>query len=131
MQEFEHKQKTVLGLDANLAALLCNVLAPFCCIGVILSIIILVQEKQNRFARFYAAQAIFTFLAAVVLSLIIAIPLGFILAAAGMESLVNLVSLAINGVLIALFVYLGINAYQGKTVELPVIGGIAKGIANK
>lgn len=131
MQEFEHKQKTALGLDANLAALLCNILAPFCCIGIILSIVILVQEKQNRFVRFYAAQAIFTWLALIVLSLIIVVPLAFVMAAARMEGLANLPGIAIQVLIFGVFIYLGINAYQGKTIELPIIGGIAKSIANK
>jgi uncharacterized membrane protein len=132
MQDFNSPNaKTALGLDANVAALLCNILAPICCLGVILSIIILVQEKTNSFVRFYAAQAIFTWLALFVLNLVVGIPAGFMAGAMNAPALANLVSLLLMAIAIGVFVYLGINAYQGKILELPVIGGIARSISNK
>ena len=41
--------KTSLGLDSNVGAMLCYIANFLCCLGVILSIVFLVTEKENRF----------------------------------------------------------------------------------
>src|SRR5688572_6689648 len=51
--------KTSLGLDSNVGAMLCYIANFICCLGVILSIVFLVTEKENRFVKFHALQALF------------------------------------------------------------------------
>src|ERR1043166_3374398 len=51
--------KTSLGLDSNVGAMLCYIANIICCLGVILSIVFLVTEKENRFVKFHALQSLF------------------------------------------------------------------------
>ena len=115
--------KTIFGLDSNLAALLFNILAPVCCFRLVISII------ANSFVRFYAAQTIVTWAALFVFNLIVGGIGGFMLGAMHLGALSSLVSIALAVLAFAVFIYTGIQGYQGKMFELPVIGGIARSIA--
>lgn len=53
--------KTSLGLDSNLGAMLCYIANILCCLGIILSIVFLITEKENRFVKFHALQSLFLF----------------------------------------------------------------------
>ena len=75
--------KTSLGLDSNVGAMLCYIANFLCCLGVILSIVFLVTEKENRFVKFHALQSLFLSGAYVVLLIVVQI-LCLILRAAGM-----------------------------------------------
>ena len=48
-----------MNLDSNLGAMLCYILNFVCCLGLVLSIIFLVTEKENRFVKFHAIQSLF------------------------------------------------------------------------
>src|SRR5260221_950500 len=48
-----------MGLDSNLAAMLCYIANFLCCIGLVLAIVLLVTEKENRFVKFHAVQSLF------------------------------------------------------------------------
>jgi uncharacterized membrane protein len=121
--------KTIFGLEQNVAALLFNILAPICCIGVVLSIIALIQEKNNSFVRFYAAQTIFLWLALFAFNLIVGFIFGMMLGVMRMPELSPLVSLGLAAIAFIIFIFVGIQAFGGKIFEVPVIGGIAKSVA--
>jgi uncharacterized membrane protein len=114
------------GLTNNLAAAL--VYIPFF-IGLIIGIVFLVIEpyNKNRFVRFHSFQSIFLHIGLIalwvvwkiVMGVLTAISLGFALAIALPLSL--LVWLAV----IALMVFLAIQAYGNKEFKLPVIGDLA------
>ncbi len=58
--------KTNLGLEPNIAGLLCYV--P-CCIGLVFSVVAAIVEKQSRFVRFHAFQSLLVHAVAIVLGL--------------------------------------------------------------
>src|SRR6266849_9582602 len=69
--------KTSLGLESNVGAMLCYIGNIICCLGIILSIIFVITEKENRFVKFHAVQSLFLFAVYVVLSIVIEILAGF------------------------------------------------------
>ena len=104
------KGKTNMGLEPNIAGLLCYLL------GWVTGLVFLVLEKENKFVRFHAMQSIATFGALTVVIIILNfIPyIGWILA-----WLVNLLGLA-------LWIILMVKAYQGQTYKLPWAGNFAE-----
>ena len=121
--------KSALGLDPNVAAGLANL--PVCFIGLIMSIIILVTDKENKFARFNAFQSILLHALIIILYVV-----GMVIALAGMAANSGLIAmvgiliyLCIFAVIIALIVCC-IMAFMGKMFKLPIIGGMADGWSN-
>ena len=106
----EAGSKTGMGLEPNLAGLLCYVL------GWITGLVFFLIEKENQFVRFHAMQSIVTFGALTIVSFIVSfIPfigavLGFILWILGL----------------ALWIILMIKAYQGQMYKLPWAGNFAE-----
>jgi uncharacterized membrane protein len=101
-----------MGMSENVAGALCY-LAGFIS-GIIF--LVIAPYNQNRFVRFHAFQAIFTHLGLILISMLLTIVThGFGLV------LFPLIGLAT----IALWIYLMVTAYQGKTVRLPVVGDLA------
>jgi uncharacterized membrane protein len=101
-----------MGMSENVAGALCY-LAGFIS-GIIF--LVIAPYNQNRFVRFHAFQAIFTHLGLILLSMLFTIlthGIGFVL--------LPLIGLAT----IALWIYLMVTAYQGKSVRLPVVGDLA------
>jgi uncharacterized membrane protein len=98
----------------NVASALCYLL------GLITGIIFLVMAPYNKnpVIRFHAFQSIFMNVACIVASIV----LNMLLVMLHLWALTPLVSLAI----LALFIFMLVMAYQGKTVVLPVIGPIAQ-----
>jgi len=102
--------KTSIGLEENVAGLLCYLL------GWITGIIFLILEKESKFVRFHAIQSIATFLPLMIISWIFVwIPfIGVIIS--WFCSLLGLI----------LWIILMIKAYQGEMYELPIVGEFAK-----
>src|SRR5437764_14752574 len=50
--------KTGVGMDANLASMLCYLTMICCGLGIIISLIFFIIEKTNRLLRFHAMQAL-------------------------------------------------------------------------
>ncbi len=98
----------------NVASALCYIL------GLITGIIFLILAPYNRnpTVRFHAFQSIFLNVVCIVISIV----LNMVLVIMHLWMLTPLISLAI----FATFIYLLIMAYQGKNIELPVIGPIAR-----
>ena len=106
----EAKGKTGMGLEPNVAGLLCYV------VGWVTGIIFLILEKENQFVRFHAVQSIVVFgaytVAAIVLSFIpiIGWVIGWLL---GIGALI-------------LWIILMLKAYQGQKYKLPWAGNFAE-----
>ena len=131
--------KSALGLDGNVAAALGYPIG-------IIAIICLIMEKENRFVKFHAWQAILLYIALVavwialvVLSIILGV-IGIAASAAGSAGgalgsiiglLWTLVWLAVFlGGLIAIIIG-AVKAYGGNYLKLPIIGNMAEKFANK
>jgi len=130
--------KTSLGLDSNVGAMLCYIANFLCCLGVILSIVFLVTEKENRFVKFHALQALFLVAAQIVVGIIVSILgflLNFALDTAGLGLLSFFVILGLRLILLLIFVIVwlvaGIKAYGGQWYKLPFIGDLAWNTVNK
>jgi uncharacterized membrane protein len=130
--------KTSLGLDSNVGAMLCYIANFLCCLGVILSIVFLVTEKENRFVKFHALQALFLVAAQIVVGIIVSmlgLLLNFALDAAGLGILSFFVILGLRLILLLIFVIVwlvaGIKAYGGQWYKLPFIGDLAWNTVNK
>jgi len=126
--------KTSLGLDSNVGAMLCYIGNIICCAGVILSIIFLVTEKENRFVKFHALQNLFLTAAYIGLMIVVEV-LSVVLSAAGLHFISFIVSwglwLILGLVFLLLWIFAGVKAYGGQWYKLPFIGEFAWSIANK
>lgn len=118
------------GLDGNLAAALGYPIG-------IVALLSVIMEKENKFVKFHAFQALFLVIGGAIAITIIQIVLGLIgaaLAAAVSEILGSLVWL-VAGLLWLLWlvalIFAAVKAYGGAMFKLPVIGNIAEGLANK
>lgn len=124
--------KTGLGLESNLAGLLCYILTPCCLIGVILGLILFFMEKENRFVRFHALQSLLLAGVFIALGMVFGV-LGRMLLVAD-EGLMFFglmgVRLLIFVVFLGIWIFVGIQAYQNKWFKLPVIGDMAENWSN-
>jgi uncharacterized membrane protein len=126
--------KTSLGLDSNVGAMLCYIANFLCCLGVILSIVFLVTEKENRFVKFHAVQALFLVAVYVVLAIVVQV-LSMFLAVAGLDFIAIFVSwglwLVLGFIFLVVWILAGIKAYGGQWYKLPFIGDLAWNTVNK
>ena len=119
--------KTALGLEANIGAMLCY-LANFipCCLplGLVYSIIVIVQDKTNKLARFHAFQSVLLSVVGIIIGVVINVFVRFIdigvlgMAIGGIFGLVGLV------ILIGI-IFCAVKAFQGEVFKLPIIGDLA------
>ncbi len=102
--------KTSIGLEENIEGALCYILF------FVTGIVFYVLEKDNKFVRFHAMQAILVFLPAWIVVILLGwIPfLGWIIA--GLIALLTVI----------LWLILMLKAYQGEKFKLPVVGDIAE-----
>ena len=126
--------KTSLGLDSNVGAMLCYIANFLCCLGVILSIVFLITEKENRFVKFHALQSLFLWGVCIVLLIVVQI-LTVFLNIAGLHFISFAVGWGLWAILILIFAVLwilaGIKANGGQWYKLPGIGSAAFGMVNK
>src|SRR3954468_18582534 len=121
-----------MSLDSNIGAMLCYIANFLCCLGVVLAIIFLFTEKENRFVKFHAVQSLYLAALQIAVGIVIGI-LGLILnLALNTFDLAWMSWLLILGLrFILLFVFLilwligGIKAYGGQWYKLPIIGEFA------
>lgn len=104
----EGKKNSSIGLDENIGGMLCYIF--------IIGLIFLFMEKENRFIRFHALQAVFLGVFLFILNLVFAvIPIiGWIL------------SLLMGPFVLFMIVFMMYQAYKGKLYKLPVIGDMAE-----
>ncbi len=114
------------GLTENVAGLLCYVL------GWVTGIVFFLIDKRP-FVRFHAAQAIVTFGALHVISMILATAFGMSLWMGGWAGFSAgwLLIEVINLVALVLWIVCMVKAYQGQRFLVPIAGNIAQGIAGK
>ncbi len=131
--------KTALGLDSNVGALICYLGNLVCALGLIYSIIVIVQDKTNKLVRFHAFQSI-------ILSIfpIVTLIIYFILAGIGVaiDSVLGVPIFSILLILlyfVLLIVFLGtfvfmiiaaIKAFNGEIYKIPVLGNLADKYSN-
>jgi uncharacterized membrane protein len=117
--------KTNLGLEPNVAGLLCYV--P-CCVGLVFSAVAAIVEKQSRFVRFHAFQSLLVHAVAIVLGVglnVLQVALGLVgLGAVGL--LLSLVGMVVGVAFLALTILMMIKANAGEEFELPVVGPMAR-----
>lgn len=126
--------KTALGLDANIGALLCYLANLIPCVvplGLVYSIIVIVQDKTNKLTRFHAFQSLLLSAAAI----IIGIPLYIIMfigifidarmGAPIISMLMGLVFIIFVFTIFVLTVLAAIKGFQGQIYKIPVIGNLA------
>jgi uncharacterized membrane protein len=117
--------KTNLGLEPNVAGLLCYV--P-CCVGLVFSVVAAIVEKQSRFVRFHAFQSLLVHAVAIVLGIGINV-LQVVLGVAGLGAvglLLSLVGMVVGVAFLGLTIFLMIKANAGEEFELPVAGPMAR-----
>lgn len=112
--------QTSMNVQPNLLGLLCY--AP-CCIGLVVSIVAAIVEKQSRFVRFHAFQSLLVHGAGFVIFCGLGIgqwvagmifwPLGLFVA--GLTGLVALGFLALN-------IFLMVKAHANEEYKLPTLG---------
>lgn len=120
--------KTSLGLEANLAAMLCYLTMVFCGLGLIVSLVFFLVEKTSRFVRFHAMQALLLLAAGIVVSIALTI-LGAILSYLYLGFVAILLRLVVGLGFLVVWIMMAIKAYQGQFFKLPVIGDVAENIA--
>lgn len=123
--------KTALGLDQNVGALVCylNICIPA---GLIYSIIVLATDKTNRLPRFHAMQSIFVSILLIVtmVPLYIVMFIGvFVDAMIGLPLISGLSSLLMIVLGLGIFVFVilaAVKAYGGQLYKIPVVGNFAE-----
>lgn len=113
-------QKSALGLDANVTALLGY---P---IGIVALISVFI-EKDNKFVRFHAIQSLLFWAVAIVLWVALVFVMIFLAFVSGaLATLFWLLLMLVGLGVFAGVIFLGYKAFQGETFKLPVIGDMAE-----
>ena len=117
--------KSALGLDANVAALLAYI--PICLVGLVISIIIIATDKTNKLARFHAFQSLCLMAIAIVIYFILGVIIGAaaVSNSGGMASIASLLYLVVFLGILGAVILCMVKAYQGEIFKLPVIGDLA------
>ena len=103
--------------DGKLIATLCYVFCP-------IAIIPLVQ-RDNGFSLYHAKQALALLVAAIGLSIVL-FAVGMLLAMVKLGIVMTILSLAMMAGCIGLIVLGALNAWNGRMLALPVVGGLAQ-----
>jgi len=102
--------KTSIGMQPNLAALLCYLL------WFVTGIIFFLVEKENKFVRFHAMQSIVIF--------------GFLFVLGAILPFIPLIGWVFMPILwifdIVIWIVLMVKGYQGEYFKLPIVGEIAE-----
>ncbi len=117
--------KSALGLDANVAALLAYI--PICLVGLVISIIIIATDKTNKLARFHAFQSLCLMAIAIVIYFILGVIIGAaaVSNSGGMASIASLLYLVVFLGILGAVILCMVKAYQGEIYKLPIIGDLA------
>jgi uncharacterized membrane protein len=116
--------KTQLGLDANLAGLLCYL--PICFVGLVFSIVALIVEKDSRSVKFHAFQSLLLHGVAIILFVALFVTMFlFSLVADFLGVLIWIVMVLTGLALFGLAVLMMIKAFNNEEFPLPVIGELA------
>jgi uncharacterized membrane protein len=126
-----------MGIDANLASMLCYLTMICCGLGIILSLVFFIVEKTSRLVRFHALQGmlfggvwIVVGIAFKVLSVFVDVALGDTIGFMAFWGLL-LVRVLVALVLLIFLILAAMKSYQGQYYKLPIIGNIAWNMVNK
>lgn len=127
-----------VSLDSNVGAMLCYIANFLCCLGVVLSIVFLFTEKENRFVKFHSVQVLFLAALQIAIGLVLGF-LGLILNLAlntfdmGWMSWIMIAGLRLILAIVFLILWImgGIKAYGGQWYKLPIVGELAWKSVNK
>ena len=126
-----------MGIDANLASMLCYLTMICCGLGIIVSLIFVIIEKTSRLVRFHAVQGllfggvwIVVGIAFKFLSVLVDLALGDTIGVMAFWGLL-LVRVFVALVLLIFLILAAVKSYQGQYYKLPIIGNIAWSIVNK
>jgi len=129
--------KASIGMDANLASMLCYLTMICCGLGIILSLVFFILEKTSRLLRFHAMQAllyggvwIVVGVAFKILSALVDVALGDTIGFMAFWGLL-LVRVLLALFLLVFLILAAVKSYQGQYYKLPIIGNIAWNIVNK
>jgi uncharacterized membrane protein len=111
--EETQKSKAILGLDENVASLLCYLIIW------ITGIIFYILEPENKVVKFHALQSVLTFLPLNILYWILVY--GFWWTGIGL-----ILALIVGVIMFILWIVLMVKAYQGGKYKLPIVGDIAE-----
>lgn len=127
-----------LGLDSNVGAMLCYIANFLCCLGLVLAIVFLVTEKENRFVKFHAVQSLFLIALQIAVGIILSVlglVVSMVLDMIHMGWVGSLLVLGLRLLLFLIFIILwviaGIKAYGGQWYKLPIVGEFAWKTVNK
>lgn len=112
--------------------MLCYIANFICCLGLVLAIVFLFTEKENRFVKFHAVQSLFLAALQIVVGILVGV-LGLILSLAlntfDMAWVSWFLILGLRFILLLVFLIVwilgGIKAYSGQWYKLPIIGDLA------
>lgn len=122
--------KTALGLEANIGALFCYI-ANFipCCLplGLVYSIIVVIQDKTNKLARFHAFQSIMLSVVGVIVGIAIYafVIVGVVAKSGILVMLFALVASLFGFAVLIAIIFCAVKAVQGQIFKLPIIGELA------
>ena len=101
-------KKTSIGLDENIGGMLCYIF--------IIGLIFLFMEKENRFIRFHALQAVFLGVALLIINLVLGI----------IPIIGVIISFLMAPFVLFIVIFMMYQTYQGKLYKLPFIGDMAE-----
>jgi uncharacterized membrane protein len=127
-------EKTALGLDPNVGALICYLGNLVCFLGLIYSIVVVATDKTNRLTRFHAFQSILLSVAGVAIGFLYSFASGFLGIILGDLAIlllpISFIVFAVIGIGIFIFTILAaIKGFQGEMYKIPVIGNFAEQFA--
>ena|SRR5436190_20511054 len=127
-----------MNLDSNVGAMLCYIANFLCCLGLVLAIVFLFTEKDNRFVKFHAVQSLFLCALQIAVGIVVGILgalLSIVLNMVDMALLAWILMIGLRLLLFAIFIVLwiigGMKAYGGQWYKLPIIGNLAWNTVNK
>lgn len=122
----ERAAKSSTGLEPNVAALLAYVLTW------VTGLIFFLIEKEDRFVRFHAMQAILFGVSTATISILVGIAIGVMTYLSAILGLLCLLAWLVCMLpFLAGWIICMIKAYQGQMLKLPLIGKMAEAIVNK
>jgi len=116
--------KTSMGMEPNVAGLLCYVL------GWITGLIFFIMEKENKFVRFHAMHSIVVFgaisIVFIILRIIMSITFNPFAFGFGLWGVLSIINWLVWVLAVVLWIILMVKAYQGEKFKLPWAGNFAE-----
>lgn len=119
------KDKTAMGMEGNLASALGYPIG-------IIALVLVIIEKENRFARFHALQSLLLHVAWVAVFIVVGIFFAILTAISDFLGILGMIFFPILLlVYLASLLFCAYKAYQGEMFKLPVVGDISANFAGK